>query len=170
MRDVKKRLITLTSLHSMEISVPPSLLKSRLLLSNRDSGKLNRYEMTIAHQFYNALDRFMEYRRYRLTLGGSAESALANVEASSSASGGSPLLPGENGDPAPSPDDGTTPGTRRGASRCAHPEPERDARATSSHQSREREQAGGRGSGQDARATSSVEAKTDDDEPAPGND
>jgi len=43
--------------------------------------------MTIAHQFYNALDRFMEYRRYRLTLGSSAGQAPIDVEASSDGTG-----------------------------------------------------------------------------------
>jgi len=99
--------------YSMEISVPPSLLDSRLLLSNKDSKKLNRYEMTIAHQFYNALDRFMEYRRYRLTLGGSTEQGLVNVEASADGMDSQPQpaavspVSEESGDPASGPDAGT---------------------------------------------------------------
>ncbi len=76
---------------SREISVPPSLLESRLLLSNKDSKKLNRYEMTLANQFYNALDRFMEYRRYRLTLGEATQRAMVNVEASEGGTSGLPL-------------------------------------------------------------------------------
>jgi hypothetical protein len=62
--------------------VPPSLLDSHLLLGNKDSKKLNRYEMTLANQFYNALDRFMEYHRFRLTLGSATQENLVNVEAS----------------------------------------------------------------------------------------
>ena len=67
--------------YSTEINVPPLLLDSRLLLSNKDSKKLNRYDITLARQFHDALDQFMEYRRFRLTLGGTVKQAPVNVEA-----------------------------------------------------------------------------------------
>ncbi len=73
---------TLQSLHdAMEISTPSSLLDSRLLLSNKDSRKLNRYEITLATQFYQGLDRFMEYRRFRLNWG-TTEAPPTTVEGS----------------------------------------------------------------------------------------
>ena len=65
-----------------ENNVSPSLLDSRLLPSNKDSKKLNRYDITLARQFHDALDQFMEYRRFRLTLGGIGEQAVLSVEAS----------------------------------------------------------------------------------------
>jgi len=110
--------------YSMEISVPPSLLDSRLLLSNKDSKKLNRYEMTIAHQFYNALDRFMEYRRYRLTLGGGAEPALVDVEASSDGAGSQPATGGDS--PGPGESDGPADG-QMDDSKVASSTPSEDA-------------------------------------------
>ena len=70
--------------YSTHINVPASLLDSRLLLSNKDSKKLNRYDITLARQFHDALHQFMEYRRFRLTLGGTGEQALISVEASPS--------------------------------------------------------------------------------------
>ena len=86
---------------AMHVDIPPSLLDSRLLLSNKDSRRLNRYETTIARQFYGALDRFMEYRRFRLAYGGTMVDTSADADGrdpsadiSSRGTGGPPQLPG----------------------------------------------------------------------------